>query len=164
MYNRDEITPWVIGPVSLYAIVRNGVCLADEFLLHPELADKRSALLLIDFVQNMSMLEYVSQVLLRPELPRYGIFAMYSRNALTGEPYNPARLLCSYVSASSRIIVVGAGFIKTQNEPIQDNVDAYYEAMYLYDIMKELNARIDNDEIKIAGSELYSEYPDSFVF
>ena len=89
---------------------------------------------------------------------------MYSRNALAGEPYNPARLLCSYVSASSRIIVVGAGFIKTHDEPIQDNVDAYYEAMYLYDIIKELNARIDNDEIHIAGSELHSAYPDSFVF
>lgn len=101
---------------------------------------------------------------LRQERPDLGIFAMYNHKGMPFATYNPSRLLCRYVGGSSRILLVGSGFVKQRDEPIQANASANREAVVLSTVGKELDARIECGEIAVMGSRLIPQSPESFNF
>lgn len=88
---------------------------------------------------------------------------MYNRKNVNG-PYNPSRLSCAYVGKGDRTLLVGSGFIKTKDQPIQANAQAINEAKFLGGLVKELNSRIDTSEITIEGSQLHPTNATSFIF
>jgi len=159
-----RIIPWLEGRCSFYAIERNGVCLADEFMEILEGTDRGYSLRLSRMIQGLRTRQQIRPAILRPELPGLGVFALYNHKEFPSEQYNPSRLLCTYVGDSARILLVGSGFIKTRNEPIQMNGRASYEAQYLASVSKKVNDRIECGEIIIVGSKLLPLYPDSFTF
>ena len=61
-------------------------------------------------------------------------------------------------------MVVGAGFIKTQAEPIQMNVVAHREAIQLARIATELSERIVCGAIDEIGPLLVPRIPDALDF
>jgi hypothetical protein len=89
---------------------------------------------------------------------------MYDHKPMGREPYNPVRLLCSYVSNSDRILLVGGGFYKRKTQPIQQDLKAMKEAKFLIGVVRELNDRINAGEIEVAGSELLPLRGDSLQF
>lgn len=159
------IEEWVKGICRLYAIVRDNVHLPDEHLRLlerdvPDVARKQAS-----FIDMIVKERQIRQVMLRPELPNRGIYAMYKhsdRAATIG--YSPSRMLCAYVSGSSSILVCGAGFLKQKDEPIQKNAEALQEALFLADIVRQLNERVENGEIEIVNNTLISKYSDTFTF
>jgi hypothetical protein len=156
-----ELIPWLAGRCSIYAVVRNGICLADEFMRQLREHDPGSAQELSNFLANARTLSHVRESLLRPERPELGIFAMYNHREMPRTPYNPSRLLCSYLGNTNRILAVGSGFLKSRNEPIQSNLVANSEAMYLANVVRIVNTRIATGEIITHGSTLVPVFPDS---
>ena len=161
MSSKIRVIPWLEGTCSIYAVVRDDACLADIFIQHLKSINPSYARRLLIFLNSLASSEVIREALLRPELPTLGVFALYNHKDIPSEGYNPSRLLCSYVGSSSRILIVGSGFIKTRNEPIQLNALAKREALSLYEVARELRRRIDSGEICIAGSELIPQYHDS---
>lgn len=161
MSSRIRIVPWLVGTCSIYAIVREDVCLADTFIQHLESVNRTHARRLLIFLYGITGLDGIREILLRPELPDLGVYALYNRKELPQENYNPSRLLCSYIGTNSRILIVGSGFIKTRDEPIQMNIRAKREALFLFEVARELRSRIDHGEVDVAGSELIPRYHDS---
>ena len=88
---------------------------------------------------------------------------MYDHKPMGGQ-YNPVRLLCSYVSDSNRILLVGGGFTKSKTQPIQKDAEAMEQARLLINVVRELHQRIDAGEIQVEGSELLPRYSDSLQF
>ncbi|MBK7578290.1 MAG: hypothetical protein IPI24_12815 [Ignavibacteria bacterium] len=134
----------------------------ERFLEQLEEFNVKHAQQLASFIDNVSKSDRIMQLMLRPERPDLGVYAMYKQGNGNG-PYNPSRLLCAYVGTGDRILVVGAGFIKTKDGSIQNNALADREAKFLADVVNELNTRIDNGEIIINGSLLIPHYADSFT-
>jgi len=159
-----SIKAWQIGRCSLYAVVRDGTCLADSFLDQLEHHDYESAKQLAGFIDNLSRESYIRAAMLRDEVPSLGVYAMYRHNFATmSTRYNPSRLLCAFVGESDRIMIVGAGFVKSIDQAIQLNAQAYREARFLSGVMNEINVRIDTGEIEIDGSLLLPQHSDSFT-
>lgn len=148
----------------MYAVVRDGVCLAEEFVGTLRTHNTEAADDLMFFIEWLSREHLIRQAYLRPERPELGVFAMYNHAELPPAEYNPSRLLCSYVNGSNRVLVLGSGFLKARDEPIQSNSDANNEAEALAQVVKELNERIDTGEILVVGSELIGRYGDSLDF
>jgi hypothetical protein len=159
-----RIIPWLEGRCSFYAIERDGVCLADAFLEELDVEDPFAAKRLRAFLEMISNETHVRQVYLRPERPELRVFAMYNHKELVAEPYNRSRLLCSYVGQSNRLLLLGSGFIKLTDQPIQRNGLANREAEFLYDIARKVGQRIECGEILVIGSELVPLSNDSFDF
>ena len=88
---------------------------------------------------------------------------MYDHKPMGGQ-YNPVRLLCSYVSDSNRILLVGGGFYKRKTQPIQQDVEAMEQARLLVNVVRVLHQRIDAGEIQVEGSELLPRFSDSLQF
>jgi hypothetical protein len=158
-----SIELWCQGSCSLYAVVRGGINLADQFLEQLAEFDIVHAQKLASFIDNVSQSDGISQLMLRDERPDRKVYAMYKHGSGNG-PYNPSRLLCAYVGTGGRILLVGAGFIKSKAESIQSNQHANQEASFLADLVRELNDRIDNGEIALEGSLLIPQFVDSFKF
>lgn len=155
-----NVIPWRIGDSSLYAVVRDSHCLADQFLDVLELHDVRHAMHLAGFIAMITREPFIRPGFLRDELPERGIYAMYQHGTVR-RTYNPARLLCGYVGTGNRILLVGSGFVKQKTEPLQENRAAYAEANMLADIIDVLNTRITTGEIEVVGSRLDPMYHDS---
>lgn len=164
MRSRVRIIPWLEGRCSFYAIERDGVCLPDAFMADLQTTNIGHAQRLWAFLETISQELYIRQAYLRPERPELGVFAMYNHKELESERYNPSRLLCSYASGGNRILVVGSGFLKSNDQPIQRNGIANSEAEYLAAITKQLNERIGHGEITIDGSRLVPRFHDSLEF
>ena len=156
-----NVIPWRAGDSSLYAVVRDNQCLADQFLDVLELHDVRHAMHLAGFIAMITREPFIRPGFLRDELPERGIYAMYQHGTMR-QMYNPARLLCGYVGTGNRILLVGSGFVKQKTEPIQGNRPAYAEANMLADIIDVLNTRIATGEIEVVDSTLDPMYNDSF--
>ncbi|MBU3680097.1 MAG: hypothetical protein FGM32_10910 [Candidatus Kapabacteria bacterium] len=157
------IEPWREGQSSIYAIVRECVCLIDRFFDELEEYGEKHAIDLASFIKMITEEPYIRPGFLRPELPNHGIYAMYSEKTAK-IPYNPSRLLCGYVGTSDRILLVGAGFVKDYTGSIQDNPLGNGEALFLAEIIKQANGRVDHGEIEIVGSSLIPRYADSLHF
>lgn len=164
MSSAVRIVPWITGTSSLYAVERDGVCLPEEFLDALNQCSAHHAERLTRFLVHILRQDYLRPSFLRPELPELGIYAMYNHKELRSAPYNPSRLLCRYVAGSDRIVLVGSGFVKSSDEPIQSNVNAHAEAVFLSDLGRGLDMRIDCGEIIIANSVLVPTSSDSFIF
>lgn len=164
MPTKIRVVPWITGECSLYAIVRDGVCLPDLYIntlqeQHPDDAFRLMAVL--DWLAERSI---IRPSLLRPERPELGVYALYNHREISYSKYNPSRLLCSYVGPTSKILVVGSGFVKSRNEPIQMNGVANFEAEFLGNVAKALHERIKHGEVIISGSKLVAVYLDSLEF
>jgi hypothetical protein len=59
-------------------------------------------------------------------------------------------------------MLVGSGFLKSHDEPIQRNTLANWNAEYLADITAQIDKRIDSGDILVVGSELIAIRADSF--
>lgn len=164
MPSHVQVVPWVEGSSSLYAVVRNDVCLPEEFIEQLHQTNVLHAERLTRFLVHILRQSHVRQSLLRPELPEKGIFAMYNHKERPGEHYNPSRLLCRYVGSTSNILLLGSGFVKTINEPIQSNRMAYAEALFLSTLGKELDSRIEEGDIAVHGSSLVPASYTSLLF
>lgn len=158
-----HVQPWVVRTCALYAVVRDGRCLPDAFFDELARDQRHHAERLARFVDMITKRPYIRPALLRPERPDLGVFAMFNHTE-AAYPYNPSRLLCAFVGQSNRIMVVGAGFIKTQAEPIQMNVVAHREAMQLARIATELSERIVCGAIDEIGPLLVPRIPDALDF
>ncbi|MBU3680018.1 MAG: hypothetical protein FGM32_10500 [Candidatus Kapabacteria bacterium] len=164
MEARVRIVPWIEGRCSMYAVVRDGVCLAQEFVSTLRKVDSDSERRLMRLITALSNEALIRPAQLRPERPDRGVFAMYNHREWRGEQYNPSRLLCSYVGAGNRTLLFGAGFVKTRDEPIQSNPEANREAVFLADIAQQVDLKIDHGEILVVGAELIPLFADSFHF
>lgn len=160
----SRVEPWIEGRSSLYALVRNGGCLVDEFLAVLREVDEDSMLRMKTILEWLAGEVYIRPQYLRPELPELGVFALYNHKGLSGTNYNKARLLCSYAGNCDNILLLGAGFVKSKTEPIQQNGSAHYEARFLARIVKEINERIENGEVRVIGSQLASRNSDALDF
>jgi hypothetical protein len=158
-----SIVPWLPGSCSCYAIKLNGILLPEQFVIGIERESPKDAERLAKFLVRLRGESYIRPDRLRCELPNEGVYAMYDHKPMRG-PYNPVRLLCSYVSNSNRILLVGGGFYKTKTQPIQQDAKAMEQARLLIDVVRELHQRIDAGEIQVAGSELLPRYSDSLQF
>lgn len=159
-----RIVPWLYGECSFYAVVYDETSLVDEFLDRLAGVDLDHADALLTFLHMAAREPYVREAYLRPERPELGIYAMYNHKELEQSVYNPSRLLCSYVGGSNRIMLLGPGFIKTKDEPIQRNASANSRAQFLANVTRMLNSRIDEGEVLIVGSELIPRHYDSLDF
>ena len=159
-----RIVPWIDGSCSLYAVERNGICLPAEFMRALESVEFESARQLWLFLAHHRRAPFVREAQIRPERPELGVYALYNHREFFRSPYNPSRLLCSYIRGANNILLVGSGFIKRSNQPIQKNEDANRQAMFLSSVARQLNTRIDTGEILTAGSRLISTEIDSFTF
>jgi hypothetical protein len=126
--------------------------------------DYQSAKRLWLFMSHLRSAMYVREQQIRPERPEIGVYALYNHEEVPRATYNPSRLLCSYVSGANNILLVGSGFVKDRDEPIQMNEQANQEATFLGNMARQLNDRIDSGEILIVGSDLIPIHSDSFHF
>ena len=163
MSSRVRIVPWFEGASSLYAVVRDGICLPDEFLERLHAGNALHAERLTRFLVHILHQDYVRPSYLRPELPELGVYAMYNHREMLSSKYNPSRLLCRYIGSANNIILVGSGFVKTRDEAIQRNGAAHAEALFLSNVGKELDNRIQQAEISIVGSQLIPISSNSFT-
>ncbi len=159
-----SVVPWLLGSCSCYAIKQHGVVLPEQFVIGIEREYPRDAERLAKFLMRLRGETHIRPCQLRSELPNEGVFAMYDHKPMGKGPYNPIRLLCSYVSNSNRILLVGGGFYKSKTQPIQQDADAMKQAKVLVDVVRRLNGRIDVGEIEVAGSELLPLHRDSLQF
>ncbi len=159
-----SIVPWLPGCCSCYAIKLNGVVLPEQFVVGIERNFPRDAERLARFLNRLKSETHIRPNLLRSELPNEGVYAMYDHKPMGREPYNPVRLLCSYISNSDRILLVGGGFYKRKTQSIQQDLKAMKEAKFLIGVVRELNDRINAGEIEVAGSELLPLRGDSLQF
>lgn len=113
-----HIEPWREGQSSIYAIVREGVCLIDRFFDELEEYREKHAIDLASFITMITREPHIRPGFLRPELPNHGVYAMYSEK----------------------------------------------EALFLAEVIKQVNARVDHGEIEIVGSSLIPRYADSLHF
>lgn len=164
MSTNVRIAPWLSGKSSMYAVERDGLCLPEDFLHSLSKYNTVHAHRLTRFMVHILHQEYISPLYLRQERPELGIFAMYNHKDIPSAPYNPSGLLCRFVGSSARILLVSSGFMKTRNEPIQQNRAANSEAMFLSELGRMLDQRIALGEVKIVGSLLVPTAPDSFSF
>ena len=158
-----SVVPWLLGSCSCYAIKQHGVVLPEQFVIGIERECPRDAERLAKFLMRLRGETHIRPSQLRSELPNEGVYAMYDHKPMRG-PYNPVRLLCSYVSNSNRILLVGGGFYKRTTQPIQQNADAMKQANVLVDVVHMLNDRIGAGEIEVVGSELLPLRRDSLKF
>jgi hypothetical protein len=158
-----SIVPWLPGSCACYAIKLNGIVLPEQFVVGIEREAPKDAERLAIFLRRLRSETYIRPQQLRSELPNEGVYAMYDHKPMRG-PYNPVRLLCSYVSNSNRILLVGGGFYKTKTQPIQQDAEAMEQARLLVNVVRELHQRIDAGEIQVEGSELLPRYSDSLQF
>lgn len=163
MPSKIRIIPWIEGLCSLYAIERDGISLPADFMKSLESTDYQSARQLWLFLSHVRSATYVREAQIRSERPELGVYALYNHREFLRAAYNPSRLLCSYVGETNNILLVGAGFVKHRNEPIQMNEQANQEAMFLGFVARRLNERIAAGEIRTAGSRLTSIHEDSFT-
>lgn len=161
---RVVLVPWIVGRCSLYAIRTDDSILAEMFLSRIEVTFPNDAARLARFIERLTSESYIRPDLLRSELPGENVFAMYNHKPMVRERYNPVRLLCSCVSGSARILIVGGGFHKGTTQPIQDNPAAMLQARLLIHVTKEVNRRIEVGEIEVVGSELRPLHRDSMEF
>jgi hypothetical protein len=145
--------PWLEKSSSLYAIVRDGHCLIDDFLDQLEQHDERHAVHLAHFLDMITNEPYIRPGFLREELPQQGVYAMYSERTAR-IPYNPSRLMCGYVGVGCRILLVGGGFIKRTSGPLQRHAEGMREALFVARVLREIHTRIDHGEIDITGPSL----------
>lgn len=87
---------------------------------------------------------------------------MYNHRPMPKASYNPSRLLCAFIESTNTIMIVGDGFYKEDDEPIQANAMANSMAVELARGVKEVNRRIHTGEISVDGSLLVPQYHDSF--
>ena len=113
-----NVIPWIVGNCSFYAIEQDGIVLADQLLRSVAASSSKDADRLYRMLNRIAGDRYIRPDLLRPELPQEGVFALYNHKPMGREPYNPIRLLCSFVSKSNRILIVGGGFYKRADRPI----------------------------------------------
>lgn len=158
------VIPWLVGTCSLYALQKNDVILAEEFMLDTEEYAAKDASRLAQFLLRLKDETYIPPSRLRIELPNEKVYAMYNHKPIGREPYNPIRLLCAYPADSNRILVVGGGFYKRHTQPIQDNPTAMVHAKLLANVVQELNRRVERGEINVAGSQLLPRFYDSLKF
>lgn len=118
MEARVHIVPWLEGRCSMYAVVRDGVCLIDEFIGTLRNHDADAADDLVYVLEWLSREQLIRQAYLRPERPEIGVYAMFNHLEMPTPTYNPSRVLCSYVQNSNTAMILGAGFLKTKYEPI----------------------------------------------
>lgn len=105
---------------------------------------------------------FIRPIHLRDERPDLGVYAMYNHRHLPRSSYNSSRLLCAFIEPTNDIMIVGDGFIKTADEPIQANARANTMAMELAEAAKQVNRRVHSGEISVDGSLLVPQYDDSF--
>ncbi len=159
------IEEWISDRSTLYAVVRDGVHLPDAHLEllereAPEVGTKQAS-----FIDLVVKERHIRQVMLRPELPNRGVYAMYKQNdEASALGYSPSRMLCAYPTGCGGILICGAGFLKIKDEPIQDNATAYREAIFLADTVAMVNERIDTGEIRVVGNRLIPQFEDSLTF
>ena len=158
-----SIERWLPGSCSCYAIKLNGILLPEQFVIGIEREAPRDAERLASFLHRLGGESYIRPDQLRCELPNEGVYAMYDHKPMRG-PYNPVRLLCSYVSNSNRILLVGGGFTKRKTQPIQQDAEAMEQARLLIVVARDLHQRIDAGDVKVEGSELLPRYSDSLQF
>lgn len=159
-----KVIPWIVGQCSFYAIEQEGIVLADQLVKSIEASSPKDAERLFLMLSRIAGDRYVRPDLLRTELPHEGVFALYNHKPMGREPYNPIRLLCSFVSKSNRILIVGGGFYKRVDQPIQRDAEAMKQARFLGNVVRVLNRRIDAGDIDIVGSELHPFHHDSLQF
>lgn len=143
--------------------MREDRCLPEVFLEELARTNKHHAERLARCIDMISRRPFIRPALLRPERPDLGVYAMYNHIEVS-DVYNPSRLLCAFAGTSNRIMLVGAGFIKTRTEPIQANIDAHREAIQLGRIARELSERIEYGAIEIVGPTLLPKTPEALFF
>ena len=158
-----SIVRWLPGRCSCYAIESNGIVLPEHFVEGVAQKFPRDAERLAKFLERLRCETHIRPHQLRSELPNEGVYAMYDHKPMGGQ-YNPVRLLCSYVSDSNRILLVGGGFYKRKTQPIQQDVEAMEQARLLVNVVRVLHQRIDAGEIQVEGSELLPRFSDSLQF
>lgn len=132
------------GTCTLYAIVRDGINLPEKHLRDLELIDdphvQRTLRWQAAFLKNVIQEPFIRQVMLRSELPARDVYAMYDhKNQSRRLGYSASRILCSYVQPdNARILICGAGFLKTRDEPLQQNQLGMREAKFLADVVDEV--------------------------
>lgn len=164
MSSNVRVVPWLQGSCSMYAVERDGICLPERFLELLVATHSIHAHRLTRFMVHILQQDHVSPLLLRPERPELGVYAMYNHKDLPRVSYNPSRLLCRYVGSSGRILLVSSGFVKLRDEPIQQNLVANSEARFLSELGSALDGRIECGELTIVGSLLVPTSSDSFSF
>lgn len=149
---------------SIYAIERDGVNLPEAFLEQLSSTHPKDAQWLAKFIDLVCSDDIIHQDQFRGELPNDGVFAMYQHRATKGKvPYSSARLLCAFVGRPCKIVIAGAGFIKTRDEPVQDNHVAWMEAKLVADVGKWIQRQIDCGEVTINGAHLAGTHSDSLT-
>ena len=154
---------WLAGRCALYAVERDGVCLADDFFALLSEKHEGDAVRLARFVEMYVNEEVLREVHLRPELPHEGVYAMYNHRQLLRENYNPSRLLCSYLHGYNSILVVGGGFIKQRTEPIQSNQEAMMLARELSSIMSVVNQRLAFGQLRVENRRLVATSVEALI-
>ncbi len=96
-----SIVPWLPGSCSCYTIKLNGIVLPEQFVVGIEREAPKDAERLAKFLMRLRGETHIRPSQLRSELPNEGVFAMYDHKPMGKGPYNPIRLLCSYVSNSN---------------------------------------------------------------
>lgn len=161
---RVSVVPWIRGRCSCYAIALDDIVLPEQFAASVARTFPRDAQRLAKFLMRLTDDSYIRPDLLRSELPNEGVFALYNHKPMGREPYNPIRLLCSYVADTNRILIVGDGFYKHHDRPIQNDSRAMKHARLVADVVRLLNNRIAAGEITVSGSELLPLHGDSLHF
>lgn len=157
-----RIRLWRAGRCSLYALERNGVCLPNAFLERLALHAESDAVRLSSFITMLLDECIIRPMYLRDERPDLGVYAMYNHRPMPKASYNQSRLLCAFIESTNTIMIVGDGFYKVDDEPIQANAMANSMAVELARAVKEVNRRIHTGEISVDGSLLVPQYHDSF--
>ena len=159
-----NVIPWIVSTCSFYAIEQDGIVLADQLLRSIATSSSKDADRLYRMLNKIAGDRYIRPDLLRSELPQEGVFALYNHKPMGREPYNPIRLLCSFVTNSNRILIVGGGFYKRADRPIQQDTEAMKQARVLCNVVRMLNQRVDTGDIDVEGSELHPFHHDSLQF
>jgi hypothetical protein len=149
---------------AVYAIVRDGLNLPESFLETLYSEHPKEAQRLAKFIDLVCSEDIVRQSQFRAELPNDDVFAMYQHHETERRlPYSAVRLLCTFVGTPCRIVIAGAGFVKTQNQPIQHNDVAMAEARLVAAVGRWLQRQIDCGEVAFRGALLWGKNPDSLT-
>lgn len=161
---RIELRLWRTKSNSIYAIVRDGSNLPESFLETLSSEHPKEAQWLAKFIDLVCSDDIVRQPQFRPELPNNNVFAMYQHRKTEGKlPYSSVRLLCTFVGRPCRIVIAGAGFVKTQDQPIQQNIAAMAEARLVADVGSWLKEQVDCGEVAIRSAQFWGKHPDSLT-
>ncbi|MCO6465935.1 MAG: hypothetical protein J5I53_04885 [Bradyrhizobiaceae bacterium] len=161
-----ELCQWCSGNCSLYAIVKDGVRLPEVFLNELFQEDEKDAIRIAGFIDFIVRESCIPQQMLRDEGTHNGVevYAMYNHKSLPRRTeYSPSRLLCAYVETTNRILIVGSGFVKTRDQPIQMNAHATKSKVFLTNVVRVINRRIGMGEIEVDGNTLVEAIPNALL-